>query len=466
MPLRGFMNYLQQRYELQKRLGKVTGRQTWLATDLKTQQLVVIKLLTFGAEFVWDDLKLFEREAETLKSLEHPAIPRYLDYFEYELAGGQGFALVQTYIDANSLAEHLQAGRSFGEIEVRQIAKDLLEILQYLHNRCPSVIHRDIKPSNILMDDHTGNHPGQIYLVDFGAVQSTKREGGTITIVGTYGYMPPEQFGGRAMPASDLYSLGATLIYLVTGLHPADLLQDDLHIQFKPVVNLAPELTDWLKQLTEPSLKKRIGSAEAALMKLENPTKPQQSPLVSQRPSRSKLQLQVETHHFKLTIPPHWEQLNYFIPITLTILGLIAFPLWWSVSSSWLLLYYASWFFDIFLAFIAYETAVPDLGEIQFQINEVRVSCKGKFLGFTFSLTPTIPKSEIYRITYTPRYAQSNPTEKNIIGEPALILWAGTEKFRLHRFIKNDSELEWIANELSVWLGIELVIEKPSTRRQ
>jgi serine/threonine protein kinase len=297
------MNYLQQRYELQKRLGKVTGRQTWLATDLKTQQLVVIKLLTFGAEFVWDDLKLFEREAETLKSLEHPAIPRYLDYFEYELAGGQGFALVQTYIDANSLAEHLQAGRSFGEIEVRQIAKDLLEILQYLHNRCPSVIHRDIKPSNILMGDRTGNHPGQIYLVDFGAVQSTKREGGTITIVGTYGYMPPEQFGGRAMPASDLYSLGATLIYLVTGLHPADLLQDDLHIQFKPVVNLDPELTDWLKQLTEPSLKERIGSAEAALMKLENPTKPKQNPLVSQRPSRSKLQLQVETHYFKLTIP-------------------------------------------------------------------------------------------------------------------------------------------------------------------
>jgi hypothetical protein len=145
---------------------------------------------------------------------------------------------------------------------------------------------------------------------------------------------------------------------------------------------------------------------------------------------------------------------------------LIAFPLWWSVSSSWLLLYYTSWFFDVFLAFIAYETAVPDLGKIQFQINEGRVSCKGKFFGFTFLLIPTIPKSEIYRVTYTPRYAQSNPTEKNITGEPALILWAGTEKFRLHRFIKNDSELEWIASELSVWLGIELVIEKPSTRRQ
>lgn len=79
---------------------------------------------------------------------------------------------------------------------MRAIATQLLEILDYLHNRQPQVIHRDIKPSNILLGNRTGNNPGTVYLVDFGSVQ-TKVQTGTIKIVGTYGYMPPEQFGGK-----------------------------------------------------------------------------------------------------------------------------------------------------------------------------------------------------------------------------------------------------------------------------
>ncbi len=84
------------RYEIQKQLGKNPGRKTVLAIDHQTQELVVVKLLTFGEDFEWQSLKLFEREAEVLKSLDHPAIPRYLNYFEIE----RGFALVQSYINA------------------------------------------------------------------------------------------------------------------------------------------------------------------------------------------------------------------------------------------------------------------------------------------------------------------------------------------------------------------------------
>ncbi|MGB3534227.1 MAG: protein kinase [Microcoleaceae cyanobacterium] len=87
--------------------------------------------------------------------------------------------------------------------------------MQYLHSHLHPVIHRDIKPSNILLTDRSGNSPGTVYLVDFGSVK-TVIQSGTITIVGTYGYMPTEQFGGKTTPASDLYSLGATLIYLIT----------------------------------------------------------------------------------------------------------------------------------------------------------------------------------------------------------------------------------------------------------
>lgn len=90
-----------------------------------------------------------------------------------------------------------------------------------------------------------------------------------MTIVGTYGYMPMEQFGGQTVPASDLYSLGATLIYLVTGQHPTELPQDDGRIAFEQVVNLSSGLAHWLQLMAEPSLKRRPRSTKAALDALE-----------------------------------------------------------------------------------------------------------------------------------------------------------------------------------------------------
>jgi serine/threonine protein kinase len=260
------------RYEVQQQLSKKAGRQTLLVRDLETQKLAVIKLLTFDSDFEWDDLKLFEREAAILKTLSHPAIPQYLDYLELDGKNGKGFAIVQTYIEAKSLEQHLKAGRSFSETEIKEIAKALLEILTYLHGHTPPVIHRDIKPSNILLANRSGHSVGQVYLVDFGSVQTLAgKEGGTVTVVGTYGYMPPEQFGGRAVPASDIYSLGATLIYLVTGSHPADLPQKNLKIQFEPAVNISQELTLWLKRMTEPSLERRLATVQDAFSALDKP---------------------------------------------------------------------------------------------------------------------------------------------------------------------------------------------------
>ncbi|HEY9833874.1 MAG TPA: serine/threonine-protein kinase [Stenomitos sp.] len=263
---------LRERYEVQQRLGKKAGRQTLLACDLDTQTLVVIKLLTFSSDFNWDDLKLFEREAETLQSLSHPALPHYLDSFELDTPNGKGFALVQSYIEAPSLEEHLKAGRTFSEDELKQLAKALLEILIYLHGQKPPLIHRDIKPSNILLTNRSGHRIGQVYLVDFGSVQTlATQEGRTVTVVGTYGYMPPEQFGGRAVAASDLYSLGATLIALATKLHPADLPQKDMGIEFQDAAHLSQSFVDWLRQVTQPSLDRRFTSAESALQALEQP---------------------------------------------------------------------------------------------------------------------------------------------------------------------------------------------------
>lgn len=263
---------LADRYQCDRRLGKQAGRQTLLARDLKTQQQVVVKLLSFSSDFNWEDLKLFEREVETLKSLAHPAIPLYLDSFEIDTPNRKGFALVQTYIEAKSLQEYLSDGRTFSESEVKQLATALLDILAYLHRRQPPVIHRDIKPSNILLKNRSGNSVGEVYLVDFGAVQTlATQQGKTVTVVGTYGYMPPEQFGGRAVPASDLYSLGATLIALITKQHPADLPQQDLQLEFEQFTQLSPGFTNWLKWMTHPSLERRPASAQIAKEVLEKP---------------------------------------------------------------------------------------------------------------------------------------------------------------------------------------------------
>ncbi|BAU13719.1 serine/threonine protein kinase [Leptolyngbya sp. NIES-3755] len=259
------MDTLYDRYEIRHQLGKKAGRQTLLAFDRITQQQVILKLLTFSADFVWDDLKQFEREIETLKSLTHPAIPTYLDSFELNSPTQKGFVLVQSYLDAPSLEEHLQAGREFGEIEVKQIVKSLLEILRDLHDRHPPLIHRDIKPSNILL----GQSLSKVYLIDFGSVQTLVNQAGkTVTVVGTYGYMPPEQFGGISTPASDLYSVGMTAIALLTGSHPADLPQDNLRIQFTPRTPISQNFMDWLQQITEPHPSQRFISTEHALSTL------------------------------------------------------------------------------------------------------------------------------------------------------------------------------------------------------
>jgi serine/threonine protein kinase len=262
---------LHNRYRIIRKITQNGARRTLLAQDQHNEKLVIIKVLLFSEEFRWEDLKLFEREAETLKHLEHPAIPQYLNYFELDTPELKGFALVQAYIEAKSLQEYVEAGRNFSQQEIIQLAKLLLNILHYLHLRYPAVIHRDIKPSNILLTNTSGNCIGDVYLVDFGAVQTKAKVKGTRTIVGTYGYMPPEQFGGRAFPASDLYSLGMTLIYLATKKHPSELLDDDLTIKFDklPPV-LSTEVRTWLSKITQPSIDRRFDSAHSALHALNN----------------------------------------------------------------------------------------------------------------------------------------------------------------------------------------------------
>ncbi|MFP4122518.1 protein kinase domain-containing protein [Coleofasciculus sp.] len=268
---------LNRRYQLRKQLGQNAGRQTWLAEDLETQpqELVVVKLLAFSPQIQWEEFKLFEREAQVLQHLDHPRIPRYRDYLSIEETESElpWFGLVQQYIPGLSLRQRLDKGQIFSEAEAQKIATDILNILIYLHELSPPVLHRDIKPSNLILDEQ-----GQVYLVDFGAVQDrAKAEGATFTVVGTSGYAAPEQLWGRAVAASDLYSLGATLIHLVTGIAPADLPQQNLRLQFADRVKLNPRFSYWLDKLIDPATEQRFSSARQALEALTAAVTPKYS---------------------------------------------------------------------------------------------------------------------------------------------------------------------------------------------
>lgn len=295
---------LQERYQLQEKLGQNAGRQTWLAVDVQAQprELVIVKLLAFSPQMQWEDFKLFEREAQVLKQLNYPRIPRYRDYFSLDKQAGSGlywFGLVQEYIPGTSLQKMLERGDRFSESQVRSLATQVLKILTYLHELNPIVLHRDIKPSNIIWGEND-----RVYLVDFGAVQEQAAvEGVTFTVVGTAGYAPLEQFWGRAVPASDLYSLGATLIHLLTGISPVDLPQQNLRIQFKDRVSLNPNLIGWIEALTAPDLTQRYSTAKDAIADL-NADRYLNAPLQQIRqPTGSCVKLWKSPSQLKLEIP-------------------------------------------------------------------------------------------------------------------------------------------------------------------
>lgn len=281
---------LQDRYQLQRPLGRsAAGRQTWLAKDLSIEppESVVVKLLVFSEMQGWQDLRLFEREAQVLQNLDYPRIPHYRDYFLVNQTAQSAlcwWGLVQDYVPGASLQELLEQGKRFSQQDVRRIAENVLQTLMYLHNLCPPVLHRDIKPSNLILDQAQ-----QVWLVDFGAAQDQAALTGiSFTVVGTVGYAPLEQFWGRAVAASDLYALGATLIHLLTGIAPVDLPQRDLKIQFGDRVASNPSFISWIEKLVEPSLERRFKSADEAYKALSQGQKSLPSRIQTLHPNSTK----------------------------------------------------------------------------------------------------------------------------------------------------------------------------------
>jgi serine/threonine protein kinase len=434
---------LQQRYQIDRQLGQKTGRRTFLAQDLQTQEAVVIKLLIFNSEFIWDDLKLFEREAGTLKNLQHPSIPQYRDYFEFDLPTLKGFALVQNYIPAPSLEEAFQKGRRFTEAEMKELAHALLDILEYLHQKQPPVIHRDIKPSNILITDRTAHSIGTVYLVDFGSVQNVSaRDGGTMTVVGTYGYMPFEQFGGQTVPASDLYSLGATLVYLIEGIHPAQLPQQDGRMQLPPS-QLSPAWQRWLKQMVEPNLQRRFSNVPMARQALNgianNLSNLGSYPMAGAAPG--KMIINKKPEFIEITMPDTRPPIPWWLALLLSFLIL--------PGPAALIVSIFGVYQSLLLPLLTFSPLIYNFwhrysSRLLLRIDQRQFTLQRRAGNFSQQLMAAGVRSDIEAICYYPRVTQA--------AFDVVTIAAGGREYALHLDSAQDAQL--LHTELSEWLGL------------
>ena len=463
---------LKQRYLIFKKLSNTGRRLTFLAQDSCSEELVVIKILLFAnASFKWDDLKLFEREAQTLKNLDYPAIPKYLNYFEIDYENFRGFALVQTYIDALSLETIMKEGRRFSEVELIEFAEKILAILIYLHQQIPAVIHRDLKPSNILIANRSGNSIGDVYLVDFGAAQiAASKENGTITIVGSYGYIPLEQFGGQTTTASDLYSLGMTLIYLITGVHPAELPQVNGRAKFSSS-DISGKFARWLDKVTHPHLDKRFNSAKSALTALKSKDG-SSGDFLDLRPVNSQVKLHRECNKLKIVYQCQapGEKRGCWLFLVLWFIGICLFGGKYVIMGIFVNSILYGWFNSAFPSKPEYYVVLIDRnGEIRQGI------CSSEELTEVKRDFSCSHAQDINLIAYNPGYIFDEYLDETgreikrgtVVVHSTLSIYAGHIKYQISGLSGNklsQAELWWLGQELSDFLGLELQIIYPTPK--
>lgn len=262
---------LRDRYRVVEELGRGAQGRTLLVEERETGRELVTKQIWVGPLEDWKSVELFERSAEILEELDHDGIPAYVDHVAESGDQRDGTSVPELYLvrehaEGDSLLEHVERGWRPDSDELLQLADELLDILEYLHGRDPPVVHRDVKPSNIIR----GTDGSRVHLVDFGTAQARiLDEVGGSTMAGTSGYVPFEQLAGRALPSSDLYALGATLIHLASHRHPAELTGDSHRIEFDDVVDLPDGVRSFLRDLTAPTPGERIGSTRKARKRID-----------------------------------------------------------------------------------------------------------------------------------------------------------------------------------------------------
>ncbi|MEP7053310.1 MAG: serine/threonine-protein kinase [Pseudomonadota bacterium] len=238
------------RYAIIGVLGSGSQAETLDAVDKRDGRAVAIKRFQVRGAKGWKDVELAEREARVLSTLSHPNLPVYIEHFEEDGA----LYLVMQKIEGETLASRRKRRAALSNEDVARFLSDADGVLRYLHSRVPPIIHRDIKPGNVIR-----RADGSFAFVDFGSVRDQLKPEGGSTVVGTFGYMAPEQFQGRALPGSDVYAVAATVLTLVTGREPEDLPHRGLAIDVPAALGKGAEgwLVRALSAMLEPDPDKR-----------------------------------------------------------------------------------------------------------------------------------------------------------------------------------------------------------------
>ena len=252
---------LQGRYAIERLLGGGGMGMVYLARDqrLANRPCAIKEMVD---HFIDQEQRIeaneyFAREADTLAQLKHQAIPAITDRFEL----ANRHYLVMEYVEGRNLEEELAArGEPLPEGLVIDIARQLCDVLAYLHGLVPPIIYRDMKPSNVMLKPK-----GRVVLVDFGIARLFKaaRKG---TMIGTLGFAPPEQYQGLVDPRSDIYSLGATLHYVLTGRDP----EKFPPFSFPPVRELRPAVSSNLAGAIDAALAYEVDGRPARVQEFRD----------------------------------------------------------------------------------------------------------------------------------------------------------------------------------------------------
>lgn len=193
-------------------------------------------------------LERFENEAQVLQRLNHDQIVKITDFFVEDHRA----YLVLEHIDGSSLREIVEQKGKLEEEEALKLALQMCSILEYLHGLAPPLVHRDFTPDNLIL-----HKDGTLKLIDFNVAQQREASTATSTVVGKHAYIPPEQFRGKPTPQSDLYAMGGTLHFLVTGQEPEPLTPCHPSLSEEKI---SGELDSIVCRLTQLDLKARYAS--------------------------------------------------------------------------------------------------------------------------------------------------------------------------------------------------------------
>ncbi|MBW4469802.1 MAG: protein kinase [Stenomitos rutilans HA7619-LM2] len=258
-------------YQVLRVLGKGGMGTTYLvwhpasisATGEPQNALRVLKEMNADMAKIPKAQELFEREASTLKQLNHPGIPRFYDFF---IEAGKKY-LVMALLHGQDLEKRL---RQHGPVSPQQAIAWMMQtcdVLGYLHTYHTPIIHRDIKPGNLLVQAITN----RIAVLDFGAVKAVGIPSGTR--IGAEGYAAPEQAQGRPVTQSDLYAIGPSLIYLITGENPSRLYKrtsNGYQFMLDDYADITPSLRQVIDHVTQPRACDRYQSAKELSQALAN----------------------------------------------------------------------------------------------------------------------------------------------------------------------------------------------------